>query len=276
MPAGAMTVGVRVRRAQVAGLFYPGDPEELRSAVKELLEAASTSVKIETKGLRALIVPHAGYAYSGPVAAVGYKLLQLQRSEFSKSPKVLLLGPAHFVAFSGAATHPADFWETPLGRVPVVNPGVPLDERGPLIVLAEAHEREHSLEVQLPFLQVALEAFEIFPLVTGLIRAETLAQALDGALERFDLIIVSSDLSHYHPDARAREIDAVAHRVITELDVEGAERQLDACGKTAICALLRWAKARGWRAKLLDYKTSGDTAGDRSSVVGYGCYGFFA
>jgi hypothetical protein len=271
-----MAMSVRVRRAQVAGLFYPDDPKELQATVEGLLAAASVPAEVHTERLRALIVPHAGYAYSGPVAAVGYKLLQLQHLRSSKSLKVLLLGPAHFVAFSGAATHPADLWETPLGRVPVVNPGVPLDERGPLIVLAEAHEREHSLEVQLPFLQVALEAFEIFPLVTGLIRAETLAQALGSALERFDLIIVSSDLSHYHPDARAREIDAMAHRVITELDVEGAEQRLDACGKTAICALLRWAKARGWRAELLDYKTSGNTAGDPSSVVGYGCYSFFS
>ncbi len=287
-------MGVRVRRPAVAGLFYPEEPGALRATVERLLGAAvpPEGAKAEAPNLRALIVPHAGYAYSGPTAAMGYKLLQahLQHRARGARPgsgarlKGLLLGPAHFVAFSGAAAHPADVWETPLGRVPVVNPGLPLSEGGPgpLIVLAEAHEREHSLEVQLPFLQVALGAlglgstFGVLPLVTGVIAPEALARALDDAPERFDFIIVSSDLSHYHPDAEARRIDAGAHRLITTLDVERADRELDACGRTAISALLRWARARGWRAELLDYRTSGDTSGDRSSVVGYGCYGFFA
>ncbi len=274
-----MSTAARVREPQAAGLFYPESPEALRAEVEALLAAAPVRPGWRERGWRAWIVPHAGYAYSGPVAAVGYRLLRELRAggALPSSPKVLLLGPAHFVAFSGAATHPADFWATPLGRVPVVNPGVPVDPDGIVKSLAEAHAREHSLEVQLPFLQIALGSFSIFPLVTGFVDSKALAEALEPALGRFHTVIVSSDLSHYLPDGQARRVDRRTHELITALDVEGGEgpRGIDACGKTAILCLLRWARARGWRAELLDYKTSGDAAGDRESVVGYGCYGFF-
>lgn len=262
---------MEVRKAEVAGSFYPGDPEELRAELARLLEAAPQRA---LKGkLKALIVPHAGYRYCGPVAAVGYS--QLRGLEFPGPPKIMLLGPAHYVAFSGAATHPADLWETPLGRVPALNPGLPISENGPLISLAEAHLMEHCLEVQLPFLQFTLKGFSIFPLVTGLIGHADLAKALMGAIERFELVVVSSDLSHFYSYERAREIDSVANRVIPTLDIEGAERWLEACGKTAILALMHIAKELGWRGELLDYRNSGDTTGERDQVVGYGCYGFY-
>jgi len=262
----------KVRKAEVAGLFYPEEPKALRSQIEELLRSAP---EVSLPGeLKALIVPHAGYSYSGPVAAVGYKLLQ--KIEFSEPPKILLLGPAHHVAFSGAAAHPADFWETPLGRVPVISPDLPISSEGPLVLLPEAHQREHCLEVQLPFLQIALERFSIFPLVTGMVEPSQLAKLLEESLERFKLIIVSSDLSHYYSYERAREIDAVANRLIPALDVEAAERRLEACGKTAILTLMLISRGRGWKGELLDYRNSGDTSGERASVVGYGCYGFYA
>jgi len=267
---------MEVRKAQVAGSFYPGDAEELRAELEELLSAASKAAperKLSGR-LKALIVPHAGYSYSGPVAAVGYSLLR--KLKFPSPPKMLLVGPAHYVAFSGVATHPADLWETPLGYVPVLNPGLTLSEEGPLISLAEAHRLEHCLEVQLPFLQVILEKFSIFPLVTGMIEHGKLAERLIGAADRLDLIIVSSDLSHYYSYERAREIDSVANRVIPALDVEGAERWLEACGKTAILALMLIARELGWKGELLDYRNSGDTVGERDQVVGYGCYAFYA
>jgi AmmeMemoRadiSam system protein B len=263
---------VRVRPPQVAGLFYPGDPVELRQTIEHLLEAAPR--RGLPGQLKALIVPHAGYEYSGPVAAVGYRLLS--ELDVSTPPTVLLLGPAHYVAFSGAAAHPADFWETPLGRVPVTNPGVPVSPSGPIVMLPEAHELEHSLEVQLPFLQVVWKDVRIWPLAVGHLPPASLADAVKNAVDRVDLVIVSSDLSHYHPYERASQIDALAHEVITALDIQRAERGLEACGKTAVATLLRIARGRGWQAHLLDYKNSGDTAGDRESVVGYGCYAFTA
>ena len=274
-----MGTAARVREPQAAGLFYPERPEALRAEVEALLARATVRAGWRERRWRAWILPHAGYIYSGPVAAAGYRLLrELQKDGALRPlPKVLLLGPAHFVAFSGAATHPADFWATPLGRVPVVNPGVPVDPEGLVKPLEEAHAREHSLEVQLPFLQVALEDFSIFPLVTGFVASEALAEVLEPVLDRFDAILVSSDLSHHLPYEQARRVDQRTHELIVSLDVEGGEGPsgIDACGKTAILCLIRWARARGWRAELLEYKTSGDTAGDRDSVVGYGCYGFF-
>jgi hypothetical protein len=263
---------MEVRKAEVAGSFYPDDPEELQAELKRLLEAVPQRPLCDR--LKALIVPHAGYRYSGPVAAVGYS--QLKGLELLGQPKILLLGPAHYVAFSGAATHPADLWETPLGHVPALNPGVPLSDEGPLISLAEAHRMEHCLEVQLPFLQFTFKRFSIFPLVTGLIGHVELAKQLLGAIERFELVIVSSDLSHYHNYEQAREIDAVANRVIPALDIEGAERRLEACGKTAVLTLMLIAKELGWKGELLDYRNSGDITGERDQVVGYGCYGFHA
>lgn len=262
---------VRVRPPQVAGLFYPEDPQALRETIERLLQAAP---RRELPGrLKALIVPHAGYEYSGSVAAVGYRLLS---APDVSPPTALLLGPAHHVAFSGAAAHPADFWETPLGRAPVTNPGVTISPNGPIVLLPEAHGREHSLEVQLPFLQVVWKDVRIWSLAVGHLSSASLAEALMDSIDRVDLVIVSSDLSHYHPYERAVEIDALAHEVITALDVKKAEHGLEACGKTAIAALLQIARGRGWRAHLLDYKNSGDTAGDRESVVGYGCYTFTA
>lgn len=259
-----------VREAAAAGRFYPQEPGELRAELEKLLaEAPLSSLPGQLKGL---IVPHAGYRYSGPVAAVGYKLLA---SLQLKAPKVLLLGPAHYVAFSGAATHPAEFWQTPFGSVPVVNPGLSVSPEGPLIMLAEAHQMEHSLEVQLPFLQITLKRFSFFPIVTGLIEPEELAELLLKAVDGFDLVIASSDLSHYHPYERAKEIDAVANRLIPQLDLKQAKRYLDACGKTAILTLMIIAKALGWRGQLLDYRNSGDTSGEKDQVVGYGCYGFY-
>ncbi len=274
-----MSTAARVRNPQAAGLFYPEHPEALRAEVETLLARASLPSEGKARQWRAWIVPHAGYVYSGPVAAAAYRRLRELREQgaLPPCPKVLLLGPAHFVAFSGAAADPADFWATPLGRVPVVNPGVEVHPEGLIKPLPEAYEREHSLEVQLPFLQVALGGFSIFPLVTGFVTSQALAEALEPAVERFDVLLVSSDLSHYHPYEESHRIDERTHRLIIALDVEGAELRsgVDACGKTAILCLMRWARARGWQAELLDYQTSGDTAGDRESVVGYGCYGFF-
>jgi AmmeMemoRadiSam system protein B len=290
----------RIRPAAVAGSFYPRDAEQLRQTIEALL-AQATFPSLEGK-LRGLIVPHAGYRYSGPVAATGYKMLQTLTPDPSTppwpslctgrervgtregcpkggvraSPRILLLGPAHYVYFVGAATLEADAWETPAGLVKtakeIVTQAV---KRGHLQNNPEAHTPEHSLEVQLPFLQMIFTDCEIFPILTGECDYRGLARTLSPYIDELDLVIVSSDLSHYHPYEEAVERDALAHRAIESLDVTLMEDRVEACGKTAILALMKIARDRGWKAKLLDYRTSGDTAGDKLRVVGYGCYAFY-
>jgi AmmeMemoRadiSam system protein B len=263
----------RIRPAAVAGSFYPASPERLRRTVEALLAQANPPA---FKGkLRGLIVPHAGYIYSGPVTATGYKIVQ--SSEFDSSQfGVLLLGPAHYVYFVGAATLDVDAWQTPLGLVKSSQELITRAlKHGDLLDNPEAHAPEHSLEVQLPFLQVVLPHCTIFPVLTGECDYRELARVLGSYLDELDLVIVSSDLSHYYPYDEAVQRDAIAHRAIEQLDIRLMEDHVEACGKTAILTLMEIAKDRGWRAKLLDYRNSGDTAGDKFRVVGYGCYAFF-
>jgi AmmeMemoRadiSam system protein B len=296
----------RIRPAAVAGSFYPASPERLRRTVEALLAQANPPA-FEGK-LRGLIVPHAGYIYSGPVAATGYKTVSLlcvpadesagsggeivlkhaPQARFSGLPsaepdasasgslRVLLLGPAHYVYFVGAATLDVDAWQTPLGVVKSSKELiVQALKHGDLLDNPEAHAPEHSLEVQLPFLQVVLPHCTIFPVLTGECDYRELARVLSSYLDELDLVIVSSDLSHYYPYDEAVQRDAIAHRAIEQLDIRLMEDHVEACGKTAILTLMEIARERSWRAKLLDYRNSGDTAGDKFRVVGYGCYAFF-
>lgn len=262
----------RIRSAAVAGSFYPARPERLRRTVEALLAQAQPQA-LEGK-LRGLIVPHAGYSYCGPVAATGYKIVH---SEFASSQvKALLLGPAHYVYFVGAATLDADAWETPLGKIKTAQNLIARAlERGHLQNNSEAHALEHSLEVQLPFLQMILADCKMLPILTGECDYHKLARTLSPYIDELDLVIVSSDLSHYYPYEEAIERDAVAHQAIESLDLLLMEDRVEACGKTAILTLMQIAKDRGWKAKLVDYRNSGDTAADKFRVVGYGCYAFY-
>lgn len=260
----------QARQAAVAGAFYPAQPARLRTMSENLLAAASHPVVPGT--LKALIVPHAGYQYSGPVAATGYKLLQLSKEK--ENPKVLLLGPAHYVYFEGAATLNVTAWETPLGTVRTCHELIRRAlQAGYLRDHPEAHAPEHSLEVQLPFLQMVFSDCAIFPILTGECDYRELAQILGKA--ELDLLLISSDLSHYHPYESAVERDALAQRAIEDLDLKLMEECVEACGKTAILTLMQLAREQNWSAKLLDYRNSGDTSGDKSRVVGYGCYAFY-
>jgi len=261
----------KVRYPVVAGSFYSADPKELREQIQRFLNQAP--VKHVPGELKALIVPHAGYIYSGRIAAVGYKLLQT--CERANLQTVLLLGPAHFVRFPGAATLRVDYWQTPLGQVPSSNLIETIMPSPLLQNLPNAHQMEHSLEVQLPFLQSALKEFSILPIVTGDVKYQELALFLLKYIEKFDLIVVSSDLSHYYAYEQAIELDSIAHQAITSLDLEKMEKMAEACGKTAILTLMQLAKELKWDSILLDYCNSGDTAGDKGSVVGYGCYAFY-
>ena len=258
-----------VRPAAVAGTFYPESAMRLAQEVGDLLAAASP----RTTAIRpkAVIVPHAGYVYSGPIAASLYAMLAALRATVSR---VVLLGPTHRVAVAGLALPDCRAFATPLGTVPVdQRAAAAIADLPQVVVSAAAHAQEHSLEVQLPFLQTVLDDFSLLPLAVG----EASPQAVAQVLERLwggdeTLIVVSSDLSHYLPYADARRIDAQTAQAIVDLDAAIDHRQ--ACGATPINGLLLAARAHGLHAELLDLRNSGDTAGDRTRVVGYGAFAF--
>ena len=257
-----------IREPAVAGMFYPGSAANLSDDVKGFLANAQAATAAVPK---ALIVPHAGYVYSGAVAASAYACLAAARSTIKR---VVLLGPTHRVAIRGLALPAANAFDTPLGRVP-------LDMELQEILLAlpqiqqsqAAHAQEHSLEVQLPFLQIVLDDFTLLPLAVGMVSAEDVAEALEcvwGGPET--LIVISSDLSHYHPYAQAQQLDQETARQIVTLQALADHQQ--ACGATPVNGLLLCARRHGMQAQLLDLRNSGDTAGDRSRVVGYGAFAF--
>jgi AmmeMemoRadiSam system protein B len=255
------------RSPAVADLFYPGEPAELAGLVRGYLDNAD----LPPPGLRpkALIVPHAGYVYSGPVAATAYRTLAPFRDEVQR---VVLMGPAHRVYLEGMAVPEADTFRVPTGKVPVDAVGVARALKLPGVLASDrAHAAEHSLEVHLPFLQAVLERFSIVPIVVGACSSERVADVLD-ALWGGDetLIVVSSDLSHYHPYAEAREIDASTSGEIVSRACNLTGEQ--ACGAFAINGLMRAARAHDLRVQELDLRNSGDTAGGRDQVVGYGAF----
>ncbi|MCE5192372.1 MAG: AmmeMemoRadiSam system protein B [Candidatus Cryosericum sp.] len=260
------------RNPVVAGQFYPAEARELRSDVERYIEEGRLLVSEAGATCRALIVPHAGYIYSGPVAGSGYACLEsLDRSvEWT----VAILAPSHHVWFKGAALPEADEFRTPLGDVKVAEAAEML-ARGQLAFRStQAHALEHAVEVQVPFLQVALERFTIIPLVLGDVDAEALARELLGLGLSHLLVVASSDLSHYSPYSEAVDHDhaTIDHILKDEGDELGGE---DACGFIPIRTVLALARASGWKPQLLDYRNSGDTAGDRSAVVGYAAIAFW-
>jgi AmmeMemoRadiSam system protein B/AmmeMemoRadiSam system protein A len=257
------------RPAAVAGTFYPASASELRRHVDELLADAARCERAPAP--KALIAPHAGYVYSGPIAASAYAQLGSQRGRIRR---VVLLGPAHRVPVRGLALPGVQRFATPLGDVAVDADAVAALRDLPQIVESPlAHAAEHSLEVHLPFLQRLLGDFSLVPLVVGDATAEEVAAALDrvwGGGET--LIVVSSDLSHYLPYDAARRTDRDTVDRLLSLDVTlGHER---ACGATPVNGLLLAAQRHGLRAELLDLRNSGDTAGDRRRVVGYAAIAF--
>jgi AmmeMemoRadiSam system protein B len=246
-------------------MFYPAEPATLERTLAGLLDA----VPAGADDAKAIIAPHAGYQYSGPTAAFAYRLLESRRSRIER---VVLLGPAHRVYLQGMALPSVEAFTTPLGEVPVDADGVARALELPgTQVSDEAHAFEHSLEVHLPFLQTVLEDFRLVPIVVGICPArevEAVLEALWGGDET--LIVVSSDLSHFHTYDEAREIDAR-----TTARIEARETALhgeEACGAYAVNGLLRAARTRGLQVRTLDVRNSGDTAGDRQRVVGYGAY----
>lgn len=257
-----------IRSPAVAGMFYPDSAVLLNQEVQDFLAGARVA---STAMPKALIVPHAGYVYSGAIAASAYACLAAARSRIRR---VVLLGPTHRVAIRGLALPAASAFDTPLGRVPL---DLALEEK--LLALpqvqqsAAAHAQEHSLEVQLPFLQLALDHFTLLPLAVGMASAEEVAEVLDCAWGGDEtLILISSDLSHYHPYLQAQQMDQETARQILALQALADHQQ--ACGATPVNGLLLCARRRGLNAQLLDLRNSGDTAGDRARVVGYGAFAF--
>jgi MEMO1 family protein len=259
---------MRVRPPAVAGQFYPRQARALDAAVRECLPLPATAGSVP----KAIIVPHAGYEYSGPVAGTAYALLHPGRGILTR---VVLAGPSHRVAFHGLAVPSHASFSTPLGTVPIDREAVDRLLLLPQVsVMDEAHAGEHSLEVHLPFLQVTLAAFTLVPIVTGDASAADVSEVLDALWGGpATLVVVSSDLSHYHDSETARRLDARTSAAIESLRGEDIT-ETDACGAVPVRGLLRVARRRGLRARVLDVRNSGDTAGPPDHVVGYGAYAF--
>ena len=255
------------REPAVAGTFYPADPEVLRQQVAEMLDKATN----QGSPPKAIIVPHAGYIYSGELAARAYAAVQAERD---KIRTVVLLGPAHRVYFRGIAAPAADAFKTPLGSIPVDQNAIEgMLEKFPFIQrLPQSHRDEHSLEVQLPFLQQVLDKFRLIPLVVGDTTADQVDKIIDYLWgDESTLIVISSDLSHFHDYATAQSMDEQAASAIEGLQPQVLNGQL-ACGFLPVSGLLLSARRRQIYPERVGLCNSGDTSGDKDRVVGYGAW----
>jgi hypothetical protein len=260
----------RIRPPAVAGMFYTGDARVLAEEVAGMLDAAGVHAPPQSVP-KALIVPHAGHIYSGPIAASAYARLA---GVAEVVERVVLFGPAHRVAVNGLALPDVEAFATPLGVVPLDLEAMRAAQALPQVsISAAAHAMEHSLEVQLPFLQAVLADFRLVPFVVGHTDGHAIAEVIDllwGGPET--LIVISSDLSHYLPYAMARQKDQATTDSILGLHPLTEFEQ--ACGALPINGLIEVARRRGLAPRLLDLRNSGDTAGDRSRVVGYASFAF--
>ncbi len=263
-----------VRQPAVAGLFYPQDPAELAKTVDAFLSKARRSQgPPHNRPPYAVVVPHAGYVYSGAIAAPAYQLLARFRSRIHR---VLLLGPAHRVAFQGLAAPSVAAFRTPLGTIPVdVDAIAALSSMPQVAIRDDAHAEEHSLEVQLPFLQRALDDFALIPLVVGSAPPALVSDVISAMTATpGTLVVISSDLSHYLDYESAQRLDEGTVDAILRFD-DAAIADAGACGRIPIKGLLGVARSAGLRAELLDRRNSGDTAGSKDRVVGYASLSFY-
>lgn len=260
---------VNVHQAAVAGYFYPSDPALLKKTVNDLLDKAPTY----TPTPKAIVVPHAGYMYSGPVAASSYASLRSKRKIIKK---IVLLGPAHTLYFKGIAYDPADEFATPLGLVEQDKDLLKQITNLPFVYsLPQAHQTEHCLEVQLPFCQMLFDQFKILPLVVGETTPEEVAQVLQRIWGQEDtLIIISTDLTHYLPYEVASLEDKQTCVSIDTLNYEAISHD-KACGYYPLCGFLHYARQHKVFGRLLDLRNSGDTSGNKDRVVGYAAFHFY-
>lgn len=263
-------MSTNLRPPAVAGMFYPDSPVVLTREIAGMLAGVSGATGGSPK---AIIVPHAGYIYSGPIAASAFAAIEGLRPTIRR---VILLGPTHRVAVRGLALPTSEAFATPLGIVPIDQQAIDDLNGMPQVIFSDAaHAQEHSLEVEIPFLQTVLGNFTLLPLAVGEASTSDVAEVLErlwGGNET--LIVVSSDLSHYLPYEDAQHIDAKTARQVIDLDPMINHYQ--ACGATPINGLLFAARQHGLRAQRLDLRNSGDTAGDKTRVVGYGAFAFYS
>ena len=256
-----------IRQAAVAGLFYPADQQLLKDDIHDYLKEVDREQKTNVK---AIVVPHAGYMYSGLIAASAYKLLIPLKDKINR---VILLGPSHRVAFNGLAVPESDFFTTPLGVIPIDQKGIQSLATLPQVIVSEqAHKEEHSLEVQLPFLQEVLNEFSLIPIVVGDAERHEVAEVINSLWgDEHTLIVISTDLSHYHAYNEAKQLDSATSDAIVALKADQISYE-DACGRNGLKGMMTVAEEKHLSIELLDLRNSGDTAGDKSRVVGYGAY----
>jgi AmmeMemoRadiSam system protein B len=249
-------------------MFYSDKPQELAATVHAFLAKATPAGL--TKPVKAIIAPHAGYIYSGPVAGTAYASLAGRAGDIER---VIVLGPCHRVAFPGVAASSAQSFDTPLGPVAVDRDKVAsLCKEGLAREFDHAYAQEHSLEVQLPFLKILFPEARIVPLLAGDENSELVEKVLEYLWgEAETAIVISSDLSHYHDYATAQKLDRETAQAMEGLSPSGVDRE-QACGSTGINGLLAFARNRKLTCTTLDLRNSGDTAGPRNRVVGYGAF----
>ncbi len=266
---------MKVRKPAVAGTFYPGDSRDLKTIVDDFLENTDTHHQFEK--IAGIISPHAGYIFSGPTAAEAYHTIAKLRPKY-----IIVLAPSHREYIQGFSLYPGDYYETPLGKIKIDTQLVNQISQNQYAEKTEiGHNSEHSLEVQLPFLQTIYDHdFNLIPIVIGDVNIkmlDSLAKTIyELSINKDILVIASSDLSHFHSYKLARQIDLEFLDMLQKYDLaelgEGIlDNTLEACGITAIYTLMKYASLKGHaKCKILDYKNSGDTAGDKFRVVGYG------
>ena len=262
-----------IRQPVVAGLFYPKEKKELLSFLEDFYKKAPKDFSFSSLP-RAFIVPHAGYIYSGEIAMSAFIFLEKVQKEIQK---ILLLGPSHFIPFDGVALPQEEIFLTPLGEIPI-----DLEEKKKLLSLFPfvkeyplAHKREHSLEVELPFLQFFLSSFQLIPLSVGKIEPSLLGELIDLYIEDpSSFVVISSDLSHYLPYEEAKKVDEETKEIIEEKRYEELS-SFRACGYVPIQGILEVARRKNLQVKCIDLRNSGDTAGSREEVVGYGSFLIF-
>lgn len=257
-----------IRPSAVAGYFYPKNKDTLLKQIQTFIYNSTTDLN---QMPYAIISPHAGYLYSGPIAGSAYKVLLPHKSHYKK---ILLLGPSHFVPIQGLAYPACQYFETPLGKIKLdLELLETLKEFDFVYENSSAHAREHSLEVQIPFLLYIFGEIPILPLVFGKILPEKISTLLKKIWSTEMLIIISSDLSHYYSYNEAKELDKKTSIAIQNLEPDSIGYE-QACGRVGIQGLLLFAKEKNWKVHLLDLRNSGDTAGSKKQVVGYGAWSF--
>ena len=273
-PSGSQVKAEVIRMPVYAGSWYPGERSELAQMIDRLTRQVKTGQvqKPPNTSLKALIMPHAGYIYSGQTAA--YASLVLKKNQFDK---VAVMAPDHKIGFAGCAVSDVVAYETPLGLIKMHDDAAGLRRKSDLFQAMPASDRlEHSLEIVLPFLQTYLKNFELVPIVVGRGDIARITAEIDPLLDERTLLVVSSDLSHYLPYSQAVERDQATIQMILNLEVDDLlERDNAACGKTPILMVMSMARRYGWQPLLLHYSNSGDTTGDHRRVVGYTAIAFY-